>query len=93
MSSTRQFMNTFLVGEGDEEDDAASEDAVVTLARLPYDRISVDATNGSEPITFISNDVVSKRQRSNSTRTPRRCTMVAYSTHVGTYEWGREFGR
>ncbi|CAN0360569.1 unnamed protein product [Ectocarpus sp. 12 AP-2014] len=57
VSSTRQFINTFLVGEGDEGDDVDSENAVVTLARLPYDRISVDATNASESITFVSNDL------------------------------------
>ncbi|CAM9568127.1 unnamed protein product [Ectocarpus sp. 6 AP-2014] len=57
VSSTRQFINTFLVGEGDEDDDVDSENAVATLARLPYDRISVDATNASESITFVSNDV------------------------------------
>ncbi|CBN79988.1 hypothetical protein Esi_0022_0075 [Ectocarpus siliculosus] len=58
VSSTRQFINTFLVGEGDEDDDLDSENAVATLARLPYDRISVDATNASESITVVSNDVV-----------------------------------
>ncbi|CAN0514001.1 unnamed protein product, partial [Ectocarpus sp. 8 AP-2014] len=57
VSSTRRFINTFLVGEGDEDDDVDSENAVATLARLPYDRISVDATNASESITFVSNDV------------------------------------
>ncbi|CAM9604481.1 unnamed protein product [Ectocarpus fasciculatus] len=57
VSSTRQFINAFLVGDGDEEDDADSEDAVVTMARLPYDRISIDAANASEPVTFVSNDV------------------------------------
>lgn len=48
VSSTRQFINTFLVDE-----DGEAEDTV--LSRLPYDRVDI---NASEPITFSSNDVV-----------------------------------
>ncbi|CAB1097765.1 unnamed protein product [Ectocarpus sp. CCAP 1310/34] len=85
VSSTRRFINTFLIGEGDEGDDFDLENAVVTLARLPYDRISVDATNASESITFVSNDVVSRRQRNTSTRTIHRGTFVN-----GKGSFGRE---
>ena len=48
VSSTRQFINTFLVDK-----DGEAEDAV--LSRLPYDRVDI---NASAPVTFASNDVV-----------------------------------
>ncbi|CAN0276022.1 unnamed protein product, partial [Hapterophycus canaliculatus] len=56
VSSTRQFINTFLVGGGTDEngDPFGPEDATV-LSRLPYDHIS---TNGSSPVTLTSNDVI-----------------------------------
>ncbi|CAM9274518.1 unnamed protein product [Ectocarpus sp. 4 AP-2014] len=84
VSSTRQFINTFLVGEGDEGDDVDSENAVVTMARLPYDRISVDATNASESVTFVSNDVtlelaehvLLQPDEDTGSRTERRYTQV-----------------
>ena len=48
MSSTRQFINTFLV-------DQEGEVEGTVLSRLPYDRVDI---NASAPTTFSSNDVV-----------------------------------
>eukprot|EP00903_Cladosiphon_okamuranus_P009019 g8626.t1 len=48
LSSTRQFINTFFLGNG------SLEDAV--LSRLPYDRVSIGG-NGTDPFTFVANDV------------------------------------
>lgn len=54
--STRQFINTFLVGGGtDENGEAFGPEDATALSRLPYDRVSI---NGSSPATFVSNDVV-----------------------------------
>lgn len=50
VSSTRMFINMFLLPSSDTE----VADAVVA-ARLPYDRVSI---NGSREFTFLSNDVV-----------------------------------
>ncbi|CAM9925436.1 unnamed protein product [Scytosiphon promiscuus] len=56
VSNTRQFINTFLVGGGtDENGDAFGAEDATVLSRLPYDRIS---SNGSSPTTFVSNDVI-----------------------------------
>lgn len=60
VSSTRQFINTFLLSGDDggvSGDGDIAEGAV--LSRLPYDRVSI---NGTTPLTFISNDVVRRRK-------------------------------
>lgn len=53
LTSSRQFINTFFLADG------SLEDAV--LSRLPYDRVSISG-NGTDPITFVANDVVRKRR-------------------------------
>ena len=47
LTRTRQLINTFLLVDGDLEG--------AVLSRLPYDRVSI---NGTEPVTFVANDVV-----------------------------------
>lgn len=49
--STRRFINMFFVDQGVNVTDA------VVAVRLPYDRVSI---TGTDPFTFLSNDVVSK---------------------------------
>lgn len=53
VSSARRFVNVFFVDQ-----DVDVKDAVVAV-RLPYDRVNI---SGTEPFTFLSNDVVSYNQ-------------------------------
>lgn len=51
VSSARRFVNVFFVDQ-----DVDVTDAVVAV-RLPYDRVNI---TGTDPFTFLSNDVVSE---------------------------------
>lgn len=52
LSSTRQFINTFFLVDGDV--------GGAVLSRLPYDRVSINET---DPLTFVANDVVRKGKK------------------------------